>query len=192
MRRELIFQSSNFTSGQLAQILELQKSLVTSPNRAPGEKGFLISNFEEMELERLTENGASLFTASDVSGLAGYMLVTAMGEFTRLFENSKSGVFRPYSSEFSFGTDCKYLYQIAIKRGGNRKGVGTQLFNYALGVHSVSFITDILLEPICNLASLRFFEKNGFRRIGVLELSHYRDFGALKSQVLMFANAKSS
>ncbi|MFA6434507.1 MAG: GNAT family N-acetyltransferase [Elusimicrobiales bacterium] len=170
--------------------ISVQSSLLVTRETAPEKSGFLISSFAPEELIRLVVENGKLVTARQSRRLVGYVLVTPISEFSSLLENDNNhasgGHFIP-NKPVCFA-DFDYIYQIGVVRDASGMGVGGALLKRVMRETRKNLLTDILVSPISNKASLGFFIKNGFREAGLLELSEYRSFGKLKSKVLIWNN----
>ena len=98
---------------------------------------------------------------------------------------SKSSLTAPQPIRFS---DFEYLYQIGVSKNQTRSGIGSKLLEKAKTSTDKNLLTDVLIDPVSNDASLSFFQSNGFKEAGLLELDKYRSFGKLKSKVLTWSN----
>ena len=65
-----------------------------------------------------------------------------------------------------------------------RKRVASALLEHAFKTEGLDIIADILCAPVKNRACLGFLAKYRFRRVGLLSMASYRDFGKLESVVL--------
>jgi ribosomal protein S18 acetylase RimI-like enzyme len=177
--------SSPTLQNAIQEVLKLQASLIATRDTASAEDGFLISVFDEKELRRLIEKGGKLFTAHFQNKFAGYLLVSNISEFTELLnekgEHSSGGKFIP--TEPLQYENFDYLYQIAVARDMAGRSVGLNLLKKVQTETNRGLLTDVLISPIANNVSLRFFKKNGFQATGILKLAGYRTFGTLRSQV---------
>lgn len=179
---------ANSISTILLEVLHLQRSLIATRDSASRENGFLISAFSFEELQGLLGSDGKLFVARIDGELVGYLLITSISEFSSLIGDGSdhaSGGRLLGAPEFCF-SEYKYLYQVAVSERTKGLGIGKRLLTEAKRNSSASLLTDVLIEPVPNDASLAFFWKNGFQNAGVLELGAYRTFGNLKSQVLVW------
>lgn len=167
----------------IEQALSLQREWIADRVQTSNRAGFLISLFDADELINLVKQG-SLHYATKDQKLVGYILTTPIEEFTKLLTSAENSYTKPKWMNIS--PSLEYLYQIAVSRNLGRTGLGSTLLKYALSKVRHSILTDVLIEPVANKASLRFFKKNGFRDAGILTLKDYRNFGNLKSQVLLW------
>lgn len=170
----------------IPKVLGLQGSLIASRDSTVQSSGFLISAFEPKELLNLVRSDGMLVCAISEHDLMGFCLTTPITEFTDLFENSDSGKFVAQEPLRLTPANHRYLYQIAVTQSQAGKGTGKALLDFAKKKSTgVTLLTDVLTSPIENAASRRFFRKNGFKPVGELTLQSYRNFGELRSEVLL-------
>lgn len=169
------------------RILIFQKQFIVKRNAKNQEAGFLISELARDEVEEAVKNGGKIFLATCRGELVGYALTAPIHEFSSLYQKGSSGSFsQSLELEIDFNS-LVYLYQIAIAPLYAGRGVGTSIINQVKSDSGTKgVLTDVLVEPLNNEASIRFFLKNQFRTIGILTLQNYRDFGQLKSEVLVW------
>ena len=143
----------------LSSILHLQRLWLAGPGSSELHSGFLISAFDPRELRHIVSRSGRIFYAQATGqGLAGYVLMTSLSEFTDLYARPSEGVFNG-----TLPLDATYLYQIAVDRNMTREGVGSGLLKSVLDSTDVPIVTDVLESPMCNEASIRFFRKHGFK-----------------------------
>ncbi len=169
----------------LEEILAIQGPLIAKRNSKNLDQGFLISAFTEIELRNIIQSGGHIHVAQMNQKTIAYILTCPIREFTDLITSSTQATGTLESNETIRFGDYRYLYQIAVAKNHARKGVNTQLLAYAKTIEQMPLLTDVLISPLDNDASVQFFKKNGFNSIGYLFLSSYRDFGELKSEVLV-------
>lgn len=178
-------QSSRGLDQVVDRLLRIQESVVIARNHTPPANGFLISNLSARELhELLCAAGTSLYVASTADEVEGFCLVTDIQEFLALGRGGSTGAFH-FPAPVSF-RQADYLFQIGVSTAKSRAGTGTALVREAQKRHTTGLITDILVDPIENSASLAFFAKQGFEKVGELRIGQYRDFGQLISAVLLW------
>lgn len=176
---------SNVSKSIIHDVLKLQKTLVKTKDTANGNTGFLISLFKLHELlELVSKQEGLLICAYDSNKLIGYLLKTSISEFENLVNNAQNCRFAP-NSPISY-ENLDYLYQIASHPAYRKNGISRLLFSSLLQNTNKNILTDVLIDPVRNTASLNFFYKLGFKKHGLICLSSYRDFGALVSEVFIF------
>jgi O-methyltransferase involved in polyketide biosynthesis/GNAT superfamily N-acetyltransferase len=170
----------------IKKILNLQKNLIAKNNLDHYKTGFLVSSFQIQELINLIHRG-SLYYIEEKDKIIGYAIVTPLNDFFKLCTNNKSDHLINHSPlELINASLFCYLYQIAVDKDSQYKGVGTSLIKYIKENAGKNILTDILIKPIKNKASLNFFAKNNFKQYGNLFVNNYRDFGKLISKVLIW------
>jgi len=117
--------------------------------------------------------------------IVGFCLTTSIVEFTRQFSSSNehcrfvSNLNRPIQ-------DFVYLYQVVTLKEATRKGLGRQLIEAVLCYHKQSILANIVTSPLRNKSSLQFFKKMSFKTVGHLHVDHFRNYGALVSEVVSY------
>ncbi len=169
----------------ISDILELQKPLLRGRDETGSQSGFLISRFSREELVNTISAGGEIHSLFHGDALVGYILTTGIHEFTDLLLNYPGAKF---VANFDFVLEGipTYLYQIAVAQSAQGQGLGRKMLNRLIVQKKNAILTDILVDPIKNQASLTFFKSNGFKLAGILTLPDYRDFGKLESEVLLW------
>jgi ribosomal protein S18 acetylase RimI-like enzyme len=153
----------------------IQAALCATPATADRDRGFLVSVFGELELDALLdEKNTMVLLEGEPEAPAGFALLTDIHHLTDL---------DALASHNWITGESRYLYQIAIAPGHERRGLGRELLDACKRV-ATHLVADIVISPVENTRSLRFFERNGFSAIGVLTLASYRDFGPVTSRVV--------
>ncbi|WAS91581.1 GNAT family N-acetyltransferase [Nannocystis punicea] len=165
--------------------LQEELSMTRAEPQAVGAEGFLISGFSRAELlELASEPGAGLWLTVDRSDarLVGYCLTTGSHHFLELRAEESSGFFTRQRAEWL--RPRTYLYQIGVRRRGAHRGVGRALVEHVQAASPAGLVTDVVLRPVANEASRRFFSSCGFSEAGVLQLGSYRGQEQLSSLVM--------
>jgi hypothetical protein len=76
-----------------------------------------------------------------------------------------------------------YIDQIGISQNFIRKGIGTVLVKRAKELSPHGLLTDILIAPQLNQASLSFFSAQGFQEIGVMDIEGREGRPSLRTSV---------
>jgi ribosomal protein S18 acetylase RimI-like enzyme len=168
-------------------VRELQEELAMTraEPQAVSAEGFLISGFSRAELLELAgEPESRLWLAVDRADatLVGYCLTTGSQHFLGLGAEESSGFFTPQRGEWL--RPRTYLYQIGVRRGGSHRGVGRALVEQVQATSPAGLVTDVVLRPVANDASRRFFAACGFIEAGALQLGSYRGQEQLSSLVM--------
>jgi ribosomal protein S18 acetylase RimI-like enzyme len=135
------------------------------------------------EVEGLYQEGGTFFLLRRKGAVLGFALTTGIGKFTEQFRSDSGGRLvtpKPLNLD-----EYVYLYQVAIRKGEEQRGLGGALVQHVQNYHTQPLLADVLTAPVPNLGSRFFFERLGFRKVGVLELDSYRDYGSLTSDVLV-------
>ncbi len=164
-------------------IIELQQGWKADRRSADPETGFLATCFCREEVQEYFENGGTFFFAQSEGGLEGFALTTSIDEFIDQYRTvdgcTFEGVPPPNLQQ------CVYLYQVVVRRGTERKGIGRELVRAVSLHHKSEILADVLVSPVPNYPSIRFFQQLGYFKVGELHLSQYRDFGQLVSHVYL-------
>jgi ribosomal protein S18 acetylase RimI-like enzyme len=170
----------------IPEVLRLQQLLIASRANPAPKNGFLISSFDRTELLTLIHSDGALVCATQENELLGFCLTTPIREFTDLFQDANVGEFHAQESLRITQSSHRYLYQIATAPSKTGTGIGQGLIEVVKSTsNGLPLLTDVLTSPIENAASRQFFRKNGFKPVGELTLKSYRDFGELRSEVLL-------
>ncbi|MEO5971387.1 MAG: GNAT family N-acetyltransferase [Bdellovibrionia bacterium] len=175
------------------EILNLQENLIFEKSEYSDgvNSGFLISKFDLPELTKIvTEKKGVLFCALGIEGeVLGYCLTSAITEFQDLYHGQSAVGRVELTIDSSLALKPRYLYQIAVRSDLRRSGVGIELLLAVKDKYPEGILTDILVSPINNEASLNFFRKQDFKMVGHLFLDSYRDFGQLVSEVFLWSTS---
>jgi len=174
----------------LGRVTSLQQRLLVDRHGKDDGQGFLVSAFSEPEFQELmrTHDGEILSAFVD-STFVGYVLTTAFTEFSSLYSGPNPIGLLTLLPGKSLATP-RFLYQIAIAPEWMGKGVGKKLLDEVKTTSGGELLADVLVEPLHNKTSIEFFRRNGFQTVGELTLHNYRDFGALKSQVMLWGRER--
>lgn len=107
------------------------------------------SKYGRQEVEGLLTNPARPVFVADEGGVLGYL----MGEF---IDNSKNHNLAPIKTF--------YIDDLCVDEGARGRGVGTALYNYALGFAKQSGCYNVTLHVwACNPAAEAFYKKCGMK-----------------------------
>jgi len=176
--------------GLVQGIISLQRGWQASRITAKPEEGFLATAFEVSEVLALYEDGGAFFIIRRSNEVVGFALTTSIGKFVEQYDAPAGGQLR--LAEPLDLTKFVYLYQVVIQKGEQQRGLGTRLMEHVQRYHTQPLLADILSSPIPNIGSSLFFARLGFRKVGELNLSNYRDYGPLTSEVLVNTAKESS
>lgn len=164
-------------------ICSIQHDWRATPSTANAQDGFLVTEFAEEEVHDIFAGGSTFFLIHAGHSLLGFALTTSIDEFTGQFTAAGQGQF--LTSETLDLARYVYLYQIVIRRGAHRRGLGRMLMKEVLQNTASPILADVLSAPIPNTPSSLFFAQIGFKNVGEIRLNYYRDFGPLTSEVLI-------
>lgn len=182
----IINQYSPSKNEVINDLLALQRSLIV-PLQIPipeenAKNGFLLIQMTSEYVNNLLEQKDGLIvSAYQGQSLLGYILLIDISEFKELYEDEKIGfietnidltVLEKLLSQPNLG----YIEQIGVKPGYSRKGIGTQLIEASRKLKPNGLVADVFLEPLTNEASIHFFSKNGFKKVGILHQHPRKDF----------------
>lgn len=176
--------------GLIRSIISLQRGWQASRSTANPEEGFLATAFEEGEVLALYEDGGSFFIIRRGDEVVGFALTTGIEKFVEQYDAPAGG--QLHLNEPLDLAKFVYLYQVVIQKGEQQRGLGTRLMQHVQRYHTQPLLADILSSPIPNIGSSVFFARLGFRKVGELNLSNYRDYGPLTSEVLVNTVRESS
>ena len=176
--------------GLIRSIISLQRGWQASRSTANSEEGFLATAFEEGEVLALYEDGGSFFIIRRSDDVVGFALTTGIEKFVEQYDAPAGG--QLHLNEPLDLAKFVYLYQVVIQKGEQQRGLGTRLMQHVQRYHTQPLLADILSSPIPNIGSSVFFARLGFRKVGELNLSNYRDYGPLTSEVLVNTVKESS
>ena len=176
--------------GLIRSIISLQRGWQASRSTANPEEGFLATAFEEGEVLALYEDGGSFFIIRRGDEVVGFALTTGIEKFVEQYDAPAGG--QLHLTEPLDLAKFIYLYQVVIQKGEQQRGLGTRLMQHVQRYHTQPLLADILSSPIPNIGSSVFFARLGFRKVGELNLSNYRDYGPLTSEVLVNTVKESS
>ena len=176
--------------GLIRSIISLQRGWQASRSTANPEEGFLATAFEEGEVLALYEDGGSFFIIRRSDDVVGFALTTGIEKFVEQYDAPAGG--QLHLTEPLDLAKFIYLYQVVIQKGEQQRGLGTRLMQHVQRYHTQPLLADILSSPIPNIGSSVFFARLGFRKVGELNLSNYRDYGPLTSEVLVNTVKESS
>lgn len=176
--------------GLVRSIISLQRGWQASRSTAKPEEGFLATVFEEGEVLALYEDGGSFFIIRRSNEVVGFALTTSIKKFVEQYDAPAEGQLR--LAEPLDLAKLVYLYQVVIQKGEQQRGLGTRLLEHVQRYHTQPLLADILSSPVPNIGSSLFFARLGFRKVGELNLSNYRDYGPLTSEVLVNTAKESS
>ena len=174
----------------IRSIISLQRGWQASRSTANPEEGFLATAFEEGEVLALYEDGGSFFIIRRGDEVVGFALTTGIEKFVEQYDAPAGG--QLHLNEPLDLAKFVYLYQVVIQKGEQQRGLGTRLMQHVQRYHTQPLLADILSSPIPNIGSSVFFARLGFRKVGELNLSNYRDYGPLTSEVLVNTVRESS
>lgn len=173
-------------SEAIDDLISVQSELVTSREQISSEDGFLISRFDHDEVSDLfMKRSARLVLCRRGSICLGYSLLTSIDEFTDLYSQNNENEFSPYRALDLNKMD--YFYQIGVRQSAAKTGIGSQLMVRTKEFSGKDLLADILVSPVKNSVSAKFFIKHNFAPSGLLTLSHYRNFGSLHSEVFVWS-----
>ncbi len=136
--------------------------------------GILVANYSRTELEEFSHGYASdLWVAAEGSLVVAYCIVTDLRHLVDFAPAVASRV----------APGHLYIAQLATAKPHGRRGLASRLIDSVRSTVGVALVTDVLIEPITNHASLSFFAKVGFRDVMDVE-SSFREFGRTVSRVL--------
>lgn len=170
---------------RIRSLLALQRGWRADRHSAKPEEGFLATEFAAEEVRDLYDHGGTFFLLHRADAVVGFALTTDIGKFTEQYDGPGGG--QLCLTEALDLPSFVYLYQVVIQRGEEQRGLGRRLVRQVLGHHRQPILADVLTAPVPNLGSSRFFAKLGFKKVGILTLGQYRDYGALTSEVLICA-----
>lgn len=176
--------------GLVRSIISLQRGWQASRSTAKPEEGFLATAFEASEVLALYEDGGSFFIIRRSNEVVGFALTTGIEKFVEQYDAPAGGQLR--LAEPLDLAKFVYLYQVVIQKGEQQRGLGTRLMEHVQRYHTQPLLADILSSPVPNIGSSLFFARLGFRKVGELNLSNYRDYGPLTSEVLINTAKESS
>ena len=176
--------------GLVRRIISLQRGWRSSRSCAKPEEGFLATAFEEGEVWALYEGGGTFFIIRRSDDVVGFALTTGIEKFIEQYDAPAGGEL--HLTEPLDLTKYVYLYQVVIQKGEQQRGLGRRLMQHVQRCHSQPILADVLSSPVPNIGSSLFFARLGFRKVGELNLSNYRDYGPLTSEVLANTARESS
>lgn len=113
--------------------------------------------------------------------VVGYVILETIERFKEWAEGREfTGDLGPLSNFYT-------IDQIGVLTPYARQGVGTALVNYAKKLSPGGLLTDAVLEPYPNLASMAFFQRQGFRLLGTMEIKATELLPAHKTSVFLLA-----
>lgn len=170
-------------------IISMQRGWRAGRDTANPQEGFLATEFAESEVQELYRERGAFFTIRKGGDVLGFALTTKIDKFIEQYDSAQGGQLS--LSEPLDLSEYVYLYQIVIRKGEQQRGLGKRLIQQVQRHHTRPLLADILSSPIPNLGSSLFFGRLGFRRVGVLHLASYRDYGPLTSEVLISTGKES-
>jgi GNAT superfamily N-acetyltransferase len=136
--------------------------------------GFLIADYSPDEYaEFACAPGSEIWVATQGVGVLAYCVVT---DPQHLFEFAPSAAQRIHA-------DSRYVAQLATTKQYKRRGLASALIDTVRSAAGARLVTDVIVQPIVNHASLRFFVSQSFRPVMDVE-STFRAFGRTVSRVL--------
>lgn len=180
---------AEITKSQIKDILQIQKDLsigagLIESGATVAENGMLISGHTEDALYEYIDNGGVIFASRAVGGeIAGYLIVVPGFLFTLKYLTA--------SVRWSAGEDAErmkrlldkgefvYLDQIAVRWKDQRTGIATELLEHFERRYAGNeVVVMIMTAPLRNIASIKLFEENGYRKICDI---HFDEFGYMEN-----------
>lgn len=161
-------------------ILAIQKTLVLPlDSEERPVNGFLMI---QMTPDYLRQFKGKFLIAYCDGEMAGYLLLGEMEEFIDWAKG------RRFDSAWNLEAlrNIHYIDQIAVLTPFARQGVGKALVDAAKAISTDGLLTDILLEPITNQASIAFFTRQGFAPMGVMHIDPSARFAAHKIYLMLW------
>jgi ribosomal protein S18 acetylase RimI-like enzyme len=159
--------------------------------------GFIVGSLTSDEIQSFLRKSGRLYVAYAGTLGVGYLLTTGIEEFYGYFSkdlnagtshHQESAEFRDAEENWNILDHLKndeFIYHIATRRNQSRLQVGSQLIEHLFSdFPGRSFVADVMVEPVRNEASIGFFERCGFARIGTIDYYKYGQFGDIKTIVL--------
>lgn len=180
----------------LKQIIQVQKSLALQgdhlKDKSRSDTGFLISYSSENELLFYLENGGKIITAREPSfgKVLGYLLATPGKGFFRDHPTTETfwdteGLRLRFQPVFQKG-EFLYLSQIGVLMDYHHKNVAASIHQYLLKNYTDTYlIAAVLKEPLLNLRSHKFFEKQGYQYLGEFFTPLLKSWKNVKSSLLL-------
>jgi hypothetical protein len=171
----------------ISDVIDLQSGWYRASQTTQSQHdGFLATLFTPDELSNLFAKDGTLYVLYDANATAlAFGLMLNIVEFTNQYANDRGEI--KLSSALNLET-FQYLYQLVVRRGHTRIGLGQRLLTAMLASTDCPVIADVISKPTFNKGSYEFFRSNGFEEVGTMELRGYRNFGPLTSIVLATSN----
>ncbi len=150
-------------------------------------EGFLFVRMKSEELIHLLDaKEVKILWAEEEGELLGYLILTQMNEFFDLYVDSPIRTFDCHIDPATFSQEgLHYIEQIAVKKEAVLQGIATRLLNEAKRLSPKGLVAAVLTKPFPNLASLRFFSRNGFINVGFLDCVECPAWPAYQTCVLI-------
>jgi ribosomal protein S18 acetylase RimI-like enzyme len=168
----------------ILKIVHQQKTLKQSVRDGLplSEAGFLIAHLSASEIIDSIEKEPAVFVALVDNAVAGFILAT--NPESNLYEDLEGPdvVWHDDTIRNIYNAkDYLYLWMIGVDSDHQKKKLGSQLIELlvkrARELGRSAIILDVMLEPVENKASCKFFERNQFDDGGVLRLDDYYGVG---------------
>lgn len=182
----------------IKELLDVQRSLIISIQSPIPEdnaqNGYLLIRMTPEYIDNLLQNRqGQIVAAYQQEMLVGYILLTDIAEFKELYEDEEIGFIETPIDFAVLDTllsqlEIAYIEQIAVKPGYSRQGVGKQLIEKSKKLKPGGLVADVFLEPLTNEASLQFFSKVGFEKVGVLHQYPRNNFPHAHQTQILFWN----
>jgi hypothetical protein len=166
----------------LLQILEIQKE--NDREADPDKNSFLVTLWSEEELISLATRGSVFYMAVEGDLLIGYFVVSSLLDFLKQLDSAQSHDFD--KAVLNNGKPWAYLYQMAVRRTHQKRGVNSKIFSeLKLSRSGASYVSDYMIAPWCNEGSSKAFEKYNFKKAGQMFLDDYRGVDSTQWQIVI-------
>lgn len=155
-------------------------------------RGVLISSFSAKQIEEDMVNGANLWLARNHQNTdcVGYLFATTGKQFIEQHKQTeirwdKGDFIDGYRSIIEKG-GFSYLSQIGVRFAYQATGMSGMLIAAFERDYANSLaVCAVMRAPIDNIRSVRFFNRNGYRKLGRLYTPEYKGINDLESDFLV-------
>ncbi|MFB2935328.1 N-acetyltransferase family protein [Aerosakkonemataceae cyanobacterium BLCC-F154] len=168
----------------IGAIINIHNANVRGQNLSPN-AGFLLTKTTEAEIEQNLSQGTKYFVAVNFSGEVLGFLTWAKPKISTEFLNQI--IWLDESCKDKILSDRHlYIKTVATKPDYHGKGIAQFIYKSLYEQFPNSFIsTFIVSQPLGNVRSIKFHEKQGFQQVGILRKERFLDLDNYES-VLMF------
>lgn len=180
----------------IANVLAVQKAWqIDIHSRKPQgntQNGFLFVRMTPEFVRGLLDyETAQIIWVEHEGELAGYIILTDMGEFFSLYINSPVRTFvpkvnLPLLEEYLIVNNVQYIEQIAVKPEFTKEKIGTTLVNAVKEISPNGLVAAVMTKPFDNIASRAFFLKSGFSTVGQLDCIQCAKWPAYQTHVFFW------